>query len=93
MDGGRLPTEVEWYLANSNGILRPVGRKKPNDARIYDMSGNAAEWCWNWYNQDTRAYRGGHYKSPIYQVRVTRRFSMPPENGSNYLGFRVLVPR
>ncbi|MBS3807952.1 MAG: SUMF1/EgtB/PvdO family nonheme iron enzyme [Bacteroidales bacterium] len=112
--GGRLPTEVEWYMAagtnydysgsntadlvawyqgNSNDILRPVGRKSPNDAGIYDMSGNAAEWCWNWLDTDTKAYRGGHYKSPIYQVRVTRRFSMPPENGGNFLGFRVLIPR
>lgn len=97
--GGRLPTEVEWYMAagtnydysgsntadlvvwyqgNSNGILRPMGRKST---------------CLNWFNTDTKAYRGGPYKSPIYQVRVTRRFSMPPENGGNFLGFRVLIPR
>ena len=91
--GSNTADQVAWYQGNSNGILRPVGQKSANDAGIYDMSGNAAEWCWNWFNEDTKAYRGGHYKSPIYQVRVNRRFSMPPENGGNFLGFRVLIPR
>jgi formylglycine-generating enzyme required for sulfatase activity len=34
-----------WYVANSNGRTWPVGSKKPNDYGLFDMYGNAWEWC------------------------------------------------
>jgi formylglycine-generating enzyme required for sulfatase activity len=34
-----------WYVANSNGWAWPVGSKKPNDYGLFDMYGNAWEWC------------------------------------------------
>ncbi|MDR1466555.1 MAG: formylglycine-generating enzyme family protein, partial [Treponema sp.] len=39
-----------WYKGNSNSTSHPVGTKSPNELGIYDMSGNVAEWCWDWYN-------------------------------------------
>ncbi len=42
--------EVAWYADNSNETPKPVGLKAPNRQYIYDMSGNAAEWCWDWYD-------------------------------------------
>ncbi len=38
---------------NDNGrVTRPVGELAPNSAGLYDMSGNAREWCWDRYDEE-----------------------------------------
>ena len=34
-----------WYRDNSGGRTNPAARKKPNAWGLYDMHGNAWEWC------------------------------------------------
>jgi formylglycine-generating enzyme required for sulfatase activity len=38
-----------WYNENSNGHSHPVGTKRPNELGLYDMLGNANEWCKDWF--------------------------------------------
>ena len=43
---------VAWIWINSGNITHKVGGKQPDELGIYDMSGNVAEWCWDWYDSD-----------------------------------------
>lgn len=51
--------DVAWYIENSEYTTHPVGLKNPNQLGIYDMNGNVAEWCLDWYDD------GYYEKSPI----------------------------
>ena len=40
-----LVGEYAWYVENSARQIHPVGRLKPNAFGLFDMLGNALEWC------------------------------------------------
>src|SRR5437588_11969980 len=37
--------QIAWYAGNSGGKLHPVGQLQTNQWGLFDMEGNAAEWC------------------------------------------------
>jgi formylglycine-generating enzyme required for sulfatase activity len=50
--GSDDPLEVAWHEPNAGGRTQQVGQLKANELGIHGMSGNAAEWCWDWYGMD-----------------------------------------
>ena len=48
-----------WYDANGGGKTHPVAQKTPNSWGLYDMHGNAWEWCQDWWGD------GYYATSPI----------------------------
>ena len=41
-----------WSRNSSGQRTHKVGKGKPNELGIYNMSGNASEWCHDWYKSD-----------------------------------------
>jgi len=98
--------DVAWYANNSEGRTHPVGQKKPNELGLYDMCGNAAQWCWDWLDAypavpqtdpiggargPFHAVRGGWWPGPAGWNRIALRSNHVDENGCNAaLGFRLV---
>ncbi|MFO7863261.1 MAG: formylglycine-generating enzyme family protein [Salinivirgaceae bacterium] len=95
--------DVAWYFENTksdesaqfyekHGTMH-VGRKKPNELGIYDMSGNVYEWCNDVYSRD---YYGisevNNPKGPKSgDSRVLRGGSWGDQKKSCRLSFRISV--
>jgi formylglycine-generating enzyme required for sulfatase activity len=61
--------QISWYEGNSEGSTHPVGRKRPNQFGLYDMTGNVWELTASHYEGDSdyTILKGGSWKSsPLY---------------------------
>lgn len=50
------------FKVNSSGRTADTGTKKPNPWGLYDMYGNVAEWCYDYYSADY--YTTSDYENP-----------------------------
>lgn len=50
--GSNKLDDVSWYASNSENKTHAVAGKKANQLGLYDMSGNALEWCMDIYGSE-----------------------------------------
>lgn len=99
-----------WYYTNTDGASEAyahvVAQKTPNLWGVYDMIGNVAEWCSDWYKADLgdgdeidpdgpesgtdKIQRGGSWSSYSNNCRSANRTHKDPELSNVRYGVRII---
>jgi len=101
---GDLDT-IAWYKINANSMTHPVAQKLPNAWGLYDMYGNAWEFCSDKYSNftaeattdpvgpsssDGDIIRGGGWDAPYKACITAIRKKWPLGSRRFYVGFRIV---
>ena len=101
--------EHAWYDVNAWGAgihhAQPVGTRRPNGWGLFDMHGNAFEWCQDWHgwylaggqldpagpaDGTARVGRGGDFSAGAGRLRSAVRYGHAPELNTGASGARLL---
>jgi formylglycine-generating enzyme required for sulfatase activity len=90
-----------WYTANAGATMHPVWSLKPNALGLFDVHGNAWQWCQDIYRAGDINYlehinsktslvlRSGSFFAVATGTRSAYRLVNPPESRFDVAGFRV----
>ena len=103
-NGTNSVDDYAWHQGNCDSKTHPVGTKLPNELGLYDMSGNAMEWCWDYFGSypdgtvtdyhgpvkslNWRRLKGGDYYDNTSWCAISYRYGIEPY--SSDWGFRVV---
>lgn len=96
--------DVAWIVSNCSSTTHDVATKSPNELGIYDMSGNVAEWCQDFFNKYSSSpqtnprgsasgsncvIRGGSWRDAATYCRVAFRYFNAPSYSISFIGLRL----
>ncbi|GHB98772.1 bifunctional serine/threonine-protein kinase/formylglycine-generating enzyme family protein [Cerasicoccus arenae] len=100
--------DYSWGMHSRVDRPQVGGQLKANPYELYDMNGNVAEWCLDWYSPsfpseeipnwagpetgECRVVKGGHIHDD-HALRAFERMAVDPNEHNDLIGFRVaLIP-
>ena len=111
-NGTNTATNYAWYDWSATGgpnSTSPVGQKLPNELGLFDMSGNAWQWCWDMsqtfpngaltdyaggFSGSLREIRGGAYGADVTTLSPSyQSLAYPPYTASGYYDHSFRVVR
>ncbi len=109
---GNAPDDLgdyAWFSGNAKGNDPPVGAKRPNPWKLYDVHGYLWEWCADSWHPSydgaprdgsardgdgaKRVIRGGSWKDPAAELTSFARRGIAPETLDDAVGLRCVLER